>query len=134
MDNPPEKIDAIHNPDSLDVLIGKTIYSFGIPPMVRGYQYIIEAELMIVEDRSRILLLVDEVYPNVAVKCYTTVSRVERAIKHAIEISWSWSGCGSLKKQYSNDLFIPTNKQFLEFLYQRVFQSIKNDIDNTSLT
>jgi len=133
MQNTSTEFVAIHELVGLNSLIGRLICSFGIPPMVRGYQYIIEAILLIIEDSNRIFLLKDEVYPSVAMRFYTTSSRVELAIRHAIEISWSWNGSESLKEQYFNNLSVPTNKQFLDFLHKRVLQSINNDVDNASI-
>lgn len=113
--------------NTIPIELEKTLRSLGILPIFRGYQYILDAELMIIEDSNRIFILANEVYPSVAARYFTTASRVERAIRHAIEISWSWCGEGSLKKQYAHDLFIPTNKQFLDFLHQRILESIQSN-------
>ncbi len=125
-------INSLNEKILLRKLLEKTLCSFGISPMLRGYEYIIESELVMFENSDNMRLLVNEVYSCVAIKCYTTASRVERAIKHAIEISWSWNGEGSLKKQCSNDSLVPTNKQFLDFLHQRILETIQKNIDNTS--
>ena len=98
----------------------KIMYSIGIPPLLQGYDYIQDAALMIMDDSSMVYRLNDEVYPKVASHFFTTAQRVEKAIRHAIEISWSWEGSRSLKNYYNESLEIPTNSEFLTFIDSRI--------------
>lgn len=112
--------------ENLVALIEHTIYLFGVPPMLRGYQYIIKAELMLFENSDCINRLRDEVYPKIATQCDTSAERVERAIRHAIEISWSWEGESSLKSKYSNNFVKPTNGEYLEFIQKFICSASEN--------
>ncbi len=106
--------------------IEQIIYLYGVPPMLRGYQYIMKAELMLFENSDCISRLREEVYPKIAVQCDTSAERVERAIRHAIEISWSMEGEKSLKNNYANNLVMPTNEEYLEFIRKLICSSFEN--------
>lgn len=96
--------------------IEETLLLFGVPPMLRGYHYIVEAELMIFKNSDCINRLRGEVFPQIAIKCYSSSERVERAIRHAMEICWSREGEGTLKSCCSNNLVKPTIGEFLEIV------------------
>ena len=100
--------------------ISKIMLLLGIPPLLKGYSYINDAALLILEDSDRIYRLVDEVYPKLATRFHTTSQRVEKAIRHAIEISWSWEGERSLKNYYCDNTKMPTNREFLAFIDNKV--------------
>lgn len=96
--------------------IKETIAPFGVFPMLRGFEYIVEAELMILKNGDCINRLRGEVFPQIAIKCYSTSTRVERAIRHALEICWEQEGEGMLKSCCSNKLVKPTIGEFLEIV------------------
>lgn len=106
--------------DNLESNIYKMMYSLGIPPLLKGYNYINNATLMILEDSGSINRLNDEVYPKIAVQFHTTSQRVEKAIRHAIEISWAWEGNKSLKNYYTDNMLMPTNSEFLSFISDQI--------------
>lgn len=106
--------------DNLEYFIGRIICSLGIPPLLKGYSYIQNAAMLILDDSSNLSRLNDQVYPKIASQFNTTSVRVERAIKHAIEISWSWEGQSSLKNYYDNNITMPTNSEFLAFINKQI--------------
>ena len=80
-------LDFYHN--NLQVSITKILHELGIPSHIKGYQYIREGVSIIFERPETIGGITKELYPELASKFDTTVSRVERAIRHAIEVSWN---------------------------------------------
>ena len=74
---------------SLETKITAILHEIGVPAHIRGYHYMREAILMAVDDMDVLNFITKELYPTIAKKCNTTASRVERAIRHAIEVAWS---------------------------------------------
>ena len=85
--NDTKTLDFYHN--NLQVSITKILHELGIPSHIKGYQYIREGVSIIFERPETIGGITKELYPELASKFDTTVSRVERAIRHAIEVSWN---------------------------------------------
>ncbi len=102
----------------LEIFISRTIIDFGIPPSVRGYQYLREALLMLAKDSNNLLGVSKIMYPEIARKYNTTPQRVERAIRHATEISWQGLGINKLKSFFPNRFEIPSNRDFLDFMHR----------------
>ena len=96
------------------------MHQIGIPAHVKGYQYIRDAILMVVEDVSLLGAVTKELYPNVAKKNDTAPSRVERGIRHAIELAWMRGHTDTLKKIFGYSVNIerqkPTNSEFIALL------------------
>ena len=86
-DKQTKNIDFYHN--NLQISITKILHELGIPSHIKGYQYIREGIGIIYEHPETIGGITKELYPELAEKFDTTVSRVERAIRHAIEVSWN---------------------------------------------
>ena len=80
-------IDVYHN--NLKVSITRILHELGVPSHIKGYQYIREGVAILYEKPSAVGAITKELYPDIASKYDTTVSRVERAIRHAIEVSWN---------------------------------------------
>ena len=74
---------------NLEAKITKIIHEIGIPAHIKGYLYLREAIFMVIEDMDFLGAITKELYPNIAIKFNTTPSRVERAIRHAIEVAWT---------------------------------------------
>ena len=74
---------------SMEAEITQTIHEIGVPAHIKGYQYLRDAILMSVSDTEMLGAITKRLYPNIAKKHQTTPSRVERAIRHAIEVAWS---------------------------------------------
>src|SRR5665811_2571484 len=97
-----------------------TMHQIGIPAHVKGYQYIREAILMVVEDVSLLGAITKELYPGIAKKYDTAASRVESGIRHAIELAWERGQKDTLKRIFGYSMNIerqkPTNSQFMAVL------------------
>jgi two-component system response regulator (stage 0 sporulation protein A) len=100
--------------------VTNVMHKIGIPAHVKGYQYIREAILMVVEDVSLLGAVTKELYPNVAKKYDTASSRVERGIRHAIELAWERGHTETLKQIFGYSLNVdrqkPTNSEFIALL------------------
>jgi two-component system, response regulator, stage 0 sporulation protein A len=105
---------------SFEIIISRVLVDFGIPPHIIGYQYVRDALIMLMEDKNNIFGITKNMYPEIARKYNTTPIRVERAIRHAIEISWDGCGKSTLKSYFTDSSLRPTNLDFLEFLYNWV--------------
>lgn len=96
------------------------LHDLGIPTHVRGYQYIREGVMLLYASDGISSLVTKEIYPRIANKYQTTSSRVERAIRHAIEISWSRGDIKLMEDLFGNSIDFdrsrPTNSEFLSTL------------------
>ena len=94
-----------------------TLLELGTPDRVLGHKYLIDAIVMVIENPDYIKQITSILYPDVAKKYNTTASRVERAIRHAIEITWDRGDVDVLTKYFGNTISItkgkPTNGEFL---------------------
>lgn len=110
-----KNIDFYHN--NLQISITKILHELGIPSHIKGYQYIREAIGIIYERPETIGGITKELYPELAEKFDTTVSRVERAIRHAIEVSWNRANWSLMEEIFGNSVDIdkakPTNSEFI---------------------
>lgn len=102
---------------NLQLSITKVLHELGIPSHIKGYQYIREAIGIIYERPEIIGGITKELYPELAVKFDTTVSRVERAIRHAIEVSWNRGNYYLMEEIFGHSVDIdkakPTNSEFI---------------------
>ncbi|MBR2588308.1 MAG: sporulation transcription factor Spo0A [Bacilli bacterium] len=102
---------------SIQVSITKMLHELGIPSHIKGYQYIREAVNIIFETPEIIGGITKELYPALAIKFNTTVSRVERAIRHAIEVSWNRGNIDFMEELFGYSVDIdkakPTNSEFM---------------------
>lgn len=102
---------------NLQISITKMLHELGMPSHIKGYQYIREGIDMIYNDPSLIGGITKELYPELATKFDTTVSRVERAIRHAIEVSWNRGNWDYMEELFGHSVDIdkakPTNSEFI---------------------
>ncbi len=102
---------------NLQLLITKTLHSLGIPSHIKGYEYIRESVYLMYENPSLIGGITKELYPEIAIKYDTTSSRVERAIRHAIEVSWNRGDYDLMEEIFGHsvdyDRAKPTNSEFI---------------------
>lgn len=84
--------------DHLEALVTNIIHGVGVPAHIKGYQYLREAIMLVVNDIDVINQITKSLYPQIAQKFGTTPSRVERAIRHAIEVAWRKRRNGSYGK------------------------------------
>jgi two-component system response regulator (stage 0 sporulation protein A) len=96
------------------------MHQIGIPAHVKGYQYIRDAILMVVEDVSLLGAVTKQLYPGIAKKHDTEASRVERGIRHAIELAWERGQTATLKQIFGYSMNIeqqkPTNSEFIAII------------------
>ena len=102
---------------NLQVSITKILHELGIPSHIKGYQYIREGIGIVFENPDTIGGITKELYPELADKYDTTVSRVERAIRHAIEVSWNRGDWDLMEEIFGHSVDIdkakPTNSEFI---------------------
>ena len=100
------------------------IHEIGVPAHIKGYQYLREAIGLAVDDMEIINAVTKVLYPAVAKKFNTTSSRVERAIRHAIEVAWDRGDLETLQKYFgytvSNAKGKPTNSEFIAMIADRI--------------
>lgn len=117
-----KNIDLRHN--NLQISITKILHELGIPSHIKGYQYIREGVGLIFENPNMIGGITKELYPELASKFDTTVSRVERAIRHAIEVSWNRGNWDLMEEIFGNSVDIdkakPTNSEFIVTVADRL--------------
>ena len=110
-----KNIDLHYN--NLQIAITKILHQLGIPSHIKGYQYIRDGISMIFDNPDMIGGITKELYPELADKFDTTVSRVERAIRHAIEVSWNRGNWDLMEEIFGNSVDIdrakPTNSEFI---------------------
>lgn len=108
-------IDLYHN--NLQKSITNTLHELGVPSHIKGYQYIREGITLVYEKPELIGGITKELYPEIAGKYETTVSRVERAIRHAIEVSWNRGNWQLMEDIFGHSVDIdkakPTNSEFI---------------------
>ncbi len=113
--NKGKTIDLYHN--NLQISITKILHELGIPSHIKGYQYIREGISILYHRPDLIGGITKELYPEVATKFDTTVSRVERAIRHAIEVSWNRANWQLMEDIFGHSVDIdkakPTNSEFI---------------------
>ena len=119
--------------NNLEISVTRMLHELGMPSHIKGYQYIRDGIVMIYNNPDIIGGITKELYPDVASKYNTTVSRVERAIRHAIEVSWNRGNWDLMEEVFGHSVDIdkakPTNSEFivtiadklrLEFMKQTV--------------
>ena len=110
---------AIAAPD-IETQVTKIIHQIGVPAHIKGYQYLRTAILLTIEDSDIINSVTKVLYPTVAKKYDTTTSRVERAIRHAIEVAWDRGDIDTLNSYFGytvqNSRGKPTNSEFIAMI------------------
>ena len=100
------------------------IHEIGVPAHIKGYQYLREAIMMSVEDTAMISSITKILYPTIAKRFQTTPSRVERAIRHAIEVAWSRGRMETLDALFGYTIDTgkgkPTNSEFIALIADRI--------------
>ena len=104
----------------LEARVTDIIHEIGVPAHIKGYQYLREAIILTINDMDIINAVTKVLYPEVAKKFNTTPSRVERAIRHAIEVAWDRGDIDTLQKFFgytvSNIKGKPTNSEFIAMI------------------
>ena len=107
-----------------EAIITDLLHSLGIPSHVRGFQYIRDGILMMYHSKNRISYITKDIYPELSLKYNTTPSRVERAIRHAIEISWNRGDMDLMDEIFGNSLNLnrdkPTHSEYITTISDRL--------------
>ena len=110
---------SISNAD-MESQVTKIIHQIGVPAHIKGYQYLRSAILMTIDDNEIINSVTKILYPTVAKRYQTTTSRVERAIRHAIEVAWDRGDVDTLNSYFGytiqNSRGKPTNSEFIAMI------------------
>lgn len=116
-----------HKPQTfknLDARITNIIHEIGVPAHIKGYLYLREAITMVYNNLELLGSITKILYPDIAKKYNTTSSRVERAIRHAIEVAWSRGNIDSINKMFgytvSTSKAKPTNSEFIAMVADKL--------------
>ncbi|GAA0767271.1 MULTISPECIES: sporulation transcription factor Spo0A [Clostridium] len=114
----------------LESEITNIIHEIGVPAHIKGYMYLREAITLVVNDIELLSAVTKELYPAIAKKYNTTASRVERAIRHAIEVAWSRGQVDTINKLFGytihNEKGKPTNSEFIAMVADKL--RLKNKV------
>ena len=115
--------------DSIESMVTGIIHEIGVPAHIKGYQYLREAIIIAVNDMDVINAITKVLYPQVAKTFQTTPSRVERAIRHAIEVAWDRGDLDTLQRFFgytvSNTKGKPTNSEFIALIADKLQLQLK---------
>ncbi|MCI8406280.1 MAG: sporulation transcription factor Spo0A [Oscillospiraceae bacterium] len=116
--------------DDLETIVTEVILHVGIPAHIKGYHYIREAILLSVDNTEMINSVTKLLYPTIAKRFNTTSSRVERAIRHAIEIAWDRGDVDTLNAYFGYTINTgrgkPTNSEFIAMISDKLRLKLKN--------
>lgn len=116
----------------MEIRVTNVIHEIGVPAHIKGYQYLRDAIIMTINDMEVINAITKVLYPTIAKRYGTTSSRVERAIRHAIEVAWDRGDIEILQGYFgytvSNIKGKPTNSEFISMVADRLRLQIKSEI------
>lgn len=116
--------DFVKNVGNIETEITNIIHEIGVPAHIKGYLYLREAIKMVIENVELLGAVTKELYPSIAKKFNTTPSRVERAIRHAIEVAWSRGKVDTINQLFGytvhNTKGKPTNSEFIAMIADKL--------------
>ncbi len=128
-ENPRRSAHSHQNQTNIESMVTGIIHEIGVPAHIKGYQYLREAIIIAVEDMDVINAITKVLYPQVAKTFQTTPSRVERAIRHAIEVAWDRGDLDTLQRFFgytvSNTKGKPTNSEFIALIADKLQLQLK---------
>lgn len=117
---------------SLEIVVTDIIHEIGVPAHIKGYQYLRDSILMAVHDMDILNSITKQLYPAIAVQNHTTASRVERAIRHAIEVAWSRGKMDTIDALFGYTVNAgkgkPTNSEFIALIADKIRLEYKDQI------
>jgi two-component system response regulator (stage 0 sporulation protein A) len=120
---------AVQEGRSLDIEVTGVLHEIGIPAHIKGYLYLREAIILVVQRVELLGGVTKELYPSIAKKFATTPSRVERAIRHAIEVAWSRGNVDLIHKLFghtvNSDRGKPTNSEFIAMVADKLRMELR---------
>jgi two-component system, response regulator, stage 0 sporulation protein A len=113
-----------HQINGLETMVTNIMHDLGVPAHIRGYQYLRDSILMVISDLELLNAVTKRLYPSVAAHFKTTPSRVERAIRHAIEVAWSRGQLETIDSLFGFTVNIgkgkPTNSEFIAMIADKL--------------
>ena len=107
-----------------DVEVTSILHQMGVPAHIKGYQYLRDAIVFVIEDINLLGAVTKELYPMIAEKYNTTASRVERAIRHGIELAWDRGNIDLMNKYFGYTIDVergkPTNSEFIAMIADKL--------------
>lgn len=126
----PEKMEEINSAE-LEIRVTENLHLIGVPAHIKGYHYLREAIILAIENPDIINSVTKELYPTVSKKFSSTPSRVERAIRHAIEVAWDRGDVDVLTEFFGytihNAKGKPTNSEFIAMIADKLRLKIKKE-------
>ncbi|NMA86193.1 MAG: sporulation transcription factor Spo0A [Tissierellia bacterium] len=121
---PPSTNQYVDTSKSLEAKVTNIMHEIGVPAHIKGYQYLREAIIMVVDDIELLGAVTKELYPSIAKKYGTTSSRVERAIRHAIEVAWTRGKMDTIDNIFGYTINTnrgkPTNSEFIAMIADKL--------------
>ncbi|MBQ7818647.1 MAG: sporulation transcription factor Spo0A [Bacteroidales bacterium] len=125
---------SIHNlansQNSIELKVTEILHQIGVPAHIKGYHYLRDSIIMSIEQPEIINAVTKQLYPSVAKRYETTSSRVERAIRHAIEVAWDRGDVDVLNSYFGYTIHIsrgkPTNSEFIAMIADKLRLQLKN--------
>ncbi len=115
---------ALSRAHNLEADVTDIIHEIGVPAHIKGYQYLREAIMMSVDDTEMLNSITKQLYPSIAKRHKTTPSRVERAIRHAIEVAWSRGKMDTINNLFGYTVSYgkgkPTNSEFVALIADKI--------------
>ena len=116
--------------ENLEALVTNVIHEVGVPAHIKGYQYLREAIMMVIRDTEVINQITKQLYPDIAGKYRTTPSRVERAIRHAIEVAWGRGQADTVENIFGYTVSAnrgkSTNSEFIAMIADKLRLELKS--------
>ena len=123
-------IKKLDNGVGIEVKVTEILHQIGVPAHIKGYHYLRDSIIMSIEHPEIINAVTKQLYPSVAKKYETTSSRVERAIRHAIEVAWDRGDVDVLNSYFGYTIHIsrgkPTNSEFIAMIADKLRLQLKN--------
>lgn len=128
-----EQVGSIHKLSdygSIEIKVTEILHQIGVPAHIKGYHYLRDSIIMSIEHPEIINAVTKQLYPSVAKKYETTSSRVERAIRHAIEVAWDRGDVDVLNSYFGYTIHIsrgkPTNSEFIAMIADKLRLQLKS--------
>jgi len=114
----------IRHSDNMEVEVTNIIHDIGVPAHIKGHQYLREAIMLVMKDNDILNGITKQLYPAIADNFHTTPSRVERAIRHAIEVAWGRGKIDTLQSVFGYTINMgkgkPTNSEFIAMIADKL--------------
>lgn len=117
---------------SLEIIVTDIIHEIGVPAHIKGYQYLRDSIMMAVQDMDILNSITKQLYPAIALRNHTTASRVERAIRHAIEVAWNRGKMDTIDALFGYTIHAgkgkPTNSEFIALISDKIRLEYRDQI------